>query len=91
VIAGVTLHFHIQEGYTLAGMLLITLVSYLTIRKNYGWATVGFTVTAVYPATADAERGTVYRAAVYRYDHWLPDRLWRDALAVAAVAKRFAA
>ena len=48
VIAGVTLHFHIQEGYTLAGMLLITLVSYLTIRKNYGWATVGFTVTAVY-------------------------------------------
>jgi uncharacterized membrane protein YccC len=36
------------EGYTLAGMLLITLVSYLTIRKNYGWATVGFTVTAVY-------------------------------------------
>ena len=48
VIAGVTLHFHIQESYTLAGMLLITLVSYLTIRKNYGWATVGFTVTAVY-------------------------------------------
>ena len=29
-------------------MLLITLVSYLIIRKNYGWATVGFTVTAVY-------------------------------------------
>ena len=46
VIAGVTLHFHIQEGYTLAGMLLITLGSYLIMRKNYGWATVGFTVTA---------------------------------------------
>ncbi len=48
VIAGVTLHFHIPEGFTLAAMLLITLVSYLIIRKNYGWATVGFTVTAVY-------------------------------------------
>ncbi|KAE9788396.1 hypothetical protein GP662_30935, partial [Escherichia coli] len=40
VIAGVTLHFHIPEGFTLAAMLLITLVSYLIIRKNYGWATV---------------------------------------------------
>ncbi len=30
------------------GMLAITLVSYLIIRKNYGWAMVGFTVTAVY-------------------------------------------
>ena len=48
VIAGVTLHFHVPDGYTLAGMLLITLVSYLFIRKNYGWAMVGFTVTAVY-------------------------------------------
>ena len=45
----------------------------------------------IYPATADAERGTVYRAAVYRYGHWLPDRFWRDALAVAAVAERFTA
>lgn len=48
VIAGVTLHFHIPEGFTLAAMLVITLVSYLIMRKNYGWATVGFTVTAVY-------------------------------------------
>ncbi|HBI5122863.1 YccS/YhfK family putative transporter [Salmonella enterica] len=40
VIAGVTLHLHIPES--------ITLASYLIIRKNYGWATVGFTVTAVY-------------------------------------------
>ncbi len=29
-------------------MLLITLLSYLIIRKHYGWAMVGFTVTAVY-------------------------------------------
>lgn len=64
MIAGVTLHFHIQEGYTLAGMLLITLVSYLTIRKNYGWATVGFTVTAVYTLqllTLNGERFIVPR------------------------------
>ncbi len=48
IIAGVTLHLHVPEGYTLAGMLIVTLVSYLIIRKSYGWATVGFTVTAVY-------------------------------------------
>ncbi|WP_238082655.1 MULTISPECIES: YccS/YhfK family putative transporter [Pseudescherichia] len=47
-IAGATLHFHVPEGYTLLGMLFITLVSYLIIRKSYGWATVGFTITAVY-------------------------------------------
>ncbi|HBC83241.1 MAG TPA: hypothetical protein DC012_15110, partial [Escherichia sp.] len=33
---------------TLLGMLFITLISYLIIRKSYGWATVGFTITAVY-------------------------------------------
>ncbi len=48
VIAGVTLHLHIPESITLAVMLVLTLASYLIIRKNYGWATVGFTVTAVY-------------------------------------------
>lgn len=47
-IAGITLHFHVPEGYTLLGMLFITLISYLIIRKSYGWATVGFTITAVY-------------------------------------------
>jgi len=47
-IAGVALHFHVPEGYTLLGMLFITLISYLIIRKSYGWATVGFTITAVY-------------------------------------------
>lgn len=48
VVAGVTLHFHVPQGITLTFMLVMTLASYLTIRKNYGWATVGFTVTAVY-------------------------------------------
>lgn len=47
-IAGIALHFHLPEGYTLLGMLFITLSSYLIIRKSYGWATVGFTITAVY-------------------------------------------
>lgn len=47
-IAGGALHFHIASSYTLLLMLVITLVSYLYIRKNYGWATIGFTVTAVY-------------------------------------------
>ncbi|MCR4459177.1 MULTISPECIES: YccS/YhfK family putative transporter [Pseudescherichia] len=47
-VAGATLHFHVPEGYTLLGMLFITLISYLIIRKSYGWATVGFTITAVY-------------------------------------------
>ncbi|SFU17180.1 integral membrane protein, YccS/YhfK family [Kosakonia arachidis] len=48
VIAGITLHFHVPLGLTLTAMLLITLVSYLIIRKSYGWAMVGFTITAVY-------------------------------------------
>ena len=64
IIAGVTLHFHIPEGYTLALMLVITLVSYLTIRKNYGWATVGFTVTAGYTLqllTLDGEQFIIPR------------------------------
>jgi len=47
-IAGFALHFHVPEGFTLLGMLFITLISYLIIRKSYGWATVGFTITAVY-------------------------------------------
>lgn len=47
-IAGITLHFHVPTSYTLLAMLVITLVSYLYIRKSYGWATIGFTLTAVY-------------------------------------------
>jgi YccS/YhfK family integral membrane protein len=48
VIAAATLHYHFPEGFALAAMLVITLISYLIIRKSYGWATVGFTITAVY-------------------------------------------
>ncbi|KAA1047805.1 YccS/YhfK family putative transporter [Pseudocitrobacter sp. 73] len=48
VIAAATLHYHFPEGLALAAMLVITLISYLIIRKSYGWATVGFTITAVY-------------------------------------------
>ncbi|MBD8163749.1 YccS/YhfK family putative transporter [Erwinia persicina] len=48
VIAAATLGLHAPESWVLLIMLVITLVSYLFIRKFYGWATVGFTVTAVY-------------------------------------------
>ena len=48
VIAAVVLHFHAPEGLALTGMLIVTLGSYLIIRRHYGWATVGFTITAVY-------------------------------------------
>lgn len=48
IIAGATLHYHVPEGFTLTAMLIVTLVSYLIIRKSYGWAMVGFTLTAVY-------------------------------------------
>ncbi|WP_024554247.1 YccS/YhfK family putative transporter [Franconibacter helveticus 513] len=48
IIAGITLHLHVPQGYMLLVMLAITLISYLIIRKNYGWAMIGFTVTAVY-------------------------------------------
>ena len=47
-IAGIALHFHFPQDIALAAMLVITLVSYLFIRQSYGWATIGFTVTAVY-------------------------------------------
>lgn len=47
-IAGIALHFHFPQSIALGAMLVITLVSYLFIRKSYGWATIGFTVTAVY-------------------------------------------
>ncbi len=48
LIAGATLHFHVPDSVTLGAMLAITLISYLIIRKKYAWATIGFTVTAVY-------------------------------------------
>ena len=48
LIAAATLHFQVSESITLTAMLAITLLSYLIIRTSYGWAMVGFTVTAVY-------------------------------------------
>lgn len=48
LIAGVALHFHFPQEIALTAMLTITLISYLLIRKSYGWATIGFTVTAVF-------------------------------------------
>ncbi|PIJ51214.1 hypothetical protein BL250_06000 [Erwinia sp. OLTSP20] len=48
VIAAVALHFHAPDSLVLPVMLVITLVSYLFIRKSYGWAMIGFTITAVY-------------------------------------------
>ncbi|MGV3346688.1 YccS/YhfK family putative transporter [Enterobacteriaceae bacterium LUAb1] len=47
-IAAATLHLHVPESWVLLSMLAITLISYLFIRQYYGWATIGFTVTAVY-------------------------------------------
>ncbi|MFB5174125.1 YccS/YhfK family putative transporter [Erwinia amylovora] len=47
-IAALALRLHAPESMTLLVMLAITLASYLILRKFYGWATVGFTVTAVY-------------------------------------------
>lgn len=48
VIAAVMLRMHAPESIMLLVMLIITLLSNLSIRKFYGWATVGFTVTTVY-------------------------------------------
>ncbi|KAB8312354.1 hypothetical protein EH228_07455 [Erwinia endophytica] len=48
VIAAITLQLQVPETLMLLVMLVITLVSYLFIRKFYGWAMIGFTVTAVY-------------------------------------------
>nr|WP_154324431.1 YccS/YhfK family putative transporter [Pantoea sp. 201603H] len=48
IIAAATLRLQVADSWVLLAMLTITLVSYLFIRKFYGWATIGFTVTAVY-------------------------------------------
>lgn len=47
-ISGVTLHILVPQAVELLALLVITLISYLFIRKYYGWATIGFTITAVY-------------------------------------------
>ncbi|WP_075182577.1 YccS/YhfK family putative transporter [Pantoea sp. 1.19] len=48
IVAAVTLRLQVPESWVLMLMLAITLISYLFIRQYYGWATIGFTVTAVY-------------------------------------------
>lgn len=48
VIAAVTLQLKLGDGMVLLGMLTLTLASYLVLRKNYGLAMIGMTVTAVY-------------------------------------------
>jgi len=48
LIAAGLLKLELPEGITLFCMLVITLVSYTVLRKNYGLAMVGMTVTAVY-------------------------------------------
>ncbi|WP_413727599.1 YccS/YhfK family putative transporter [Sodalis sp. RH19] len=48
VIAAGTLQFRLSDGTVLLCMLFLTLASYLVLRKNYGLAMIGMTVTAVY-------------------------------------------
>lgn len=48
IVAAVALRLQVPQSAVLLVMLIITLVSYLFIRKFYGLATIGFTVTAVY-------------------------------------------
>ncbi|MDW8845332.1 YccS/YhfK family putative transporter [Erwinia sp. MMLR14_017] len=48
IIAAITLRLHAPESVVLLVMLAITLISYLFIRKFYGFAMIGFTVTAVW-------------------------------------------
>lgn len=48
VIAAATLQFNLGDDMVLVCMLAVTLAAYLVLRKNYGLAMTGFTVTAVY-------------------------------------------
>jgi len=48
VIAAATLQFNLGDKMVLMCMLVVTLAAYLVLRKNYGLAMTGFTVTAVY-------------------------------------------
>ncbi|KGD79544.1 membrane protein [Tatumella morbirosei] len=48
IIAALSLKLSTPEPVILLTMLVITLFSYLFSRQYYGWATIGFTVTAVY-------------------------------------------
>lgn len=48
IIAALSLNLAVPESIILLTMLLITFFSNLFSRQYYGWATIGFTVTAVY-------------------------------------------
>jgi YccS/YhfK family integral membrane protein len=58
VIAAGLLQLQLPEHLTLSIMLAITLAAYLILRKNYGLAVMGFTVTAVYTLQLLALNGT---------------------------------
>ncbi|OMQ21118.1 YccS/YhfK family putative transporter [Serratia oryzae] len=57
-IAAGLLQLQLPEHLTLSIMLAITLAAYLILRKNYGLAVMGFTVTAVYTLQLLALNGT---------------------------------
>ncbi|MEG3131960.1 YccS/YhfK family putative transporter [Rouxiella sp. T17] len=48
ILAAGLLHLAIPQNITLLFMLLISLISYTVLRKNYGLGMIGLTVTAVY-------------------------------------------
>jgi len=58
VIAAASLQFHLSDGTVLLCMLVVTLAAYLVLRKNYGLAMTGFTVTAVYTLQLLSLNGT---------------------------------
>ncbi|MDV5140729.1 YccS/YhfK family putative transporter [Chimaeribacter arupi] len=57
VIAAGVLHLQLHQGIMLGLMVLIMLPSYLVLRKNYGLAMVGLTVTAVYTLQLVTQNG----------------------------------
>ncbi len=58
VIAAGTLQLHLSDVTVLLFMLAVTLAAYLVLRKNYGLAMIGFTITAVYTLQLLSLNGT---------------------------------
>ncbi|XBS72004.1 YccS/YhfK family putative transporter [Acerihabitans sp. KWT182] len=58
IIAAATLQWRLGDDIVLLCMLAVTLAAYLVLRKNYGLAMVGFTVTAVYTLQLLSLNGT---------------------------------
>lgn len=48
IVAAGLLQLNLPLNVTLSCMLVITIAAYLVLRKNYGLAVIGFTITAVY-------------------------------------------